>query len=174
MTRYRIVPDRSRVWIDARSNVHPIHSSTEGIEGFVELELDPGGRVDTSAPVGGELSLPVDRLRAGNRMEDRELQKRIDSRRYPRIEGVLDRIEPNSDPGHYQVRGDVTFRGVTRPYQDGMAIHVDGDGMLALDGSARFDIREHGMDPPRILMLKVDPIVEVRVEIRAVEEEAHA
>ena len=42
MARYIISPDRSRVWIEARSNVHPIHSSTNGLEGYVELTLDPG------------------------------------------------------------------------------------------------------------------------------------
>ena len=30
-------------------------------------------------------------------MEDRELQKRIDARRFPTIEGVLDKIAPSDD-----------------------------------------------------------------------------
>ena len=46
MTRYDIVPERSEVWIEATSNVHPIHSRTDGLEGFVDLELGDGGRVD--------------------------------------------------------------------------------------------------------------------------------
>ena len=41
------------------------------------------------------LSLSVDKLSSGKRMEDRELHKRIDSRRYPTIEGVLKQIEPD-------------------------------------------------------------------------------
>ena len=70
MARYRIVPERSRVWIDARSNVHPIHSATDGLEGHLDLELGPDGTVDLSTPPSGRLSLPVSRLSSGNRMED--------------------------------------------------------------------------------------------------------
>ncbi len=62
------------MWIDARSNVHPIHSTTDGLEGYVDLELAAEGGVDLSATPTGKLSLSVDRLSSGNRMEDRELQ----------------------------------------------------------------------------------------------------
>ena len=31
MARYRILSSRSRVWIEARSNVHPIHTEAEGL-----------------------------------------------------------------------------------------------------------------------------------------------
>ena len=98
MTRYSIVPDRSQVWIDARSNVHPIHSSTSGLEGYVELDLEPSGTVDPAGTPAGRLSLPVDRLKSGNRMEDRELQKRIDARKFPRIEGQLGTDRRRMDP----------------------------------------------------------------------------
>ena len=99
MARYKIVPERSRVWIDARSNVHPIHSSTEGLVGYVELELGSDGEVDVSQQLGGKLSLPVSKLSSGNRMEDRELQKRIESRRYPTIDGVLKSMERSGENG---------------------------------------------------------------------------
>ena len=53
MTRYSIVPDRSQVWIDARTNVHPIHSSTSGLEGYVELDLEPSGTIDPAGTPDG-------------------------------------------------------------------------------------------------------------------------
>src|SRR5580658_8152344 len=118
MARYAIVPERSQVWIDARSNVHPIHSATSGLEGFVELALGSDGAVDLSTPPSGHLTLAVDRLKSGNRMEDRELQKRIDAQRYPRIEGELGRVSANGSADSYQVDGDITFRGVSRHYED--------------------------------------------------------
>jgi hypothetical protein len=43
---------------------------------------------------------------------------------------------------------------------------VDND-TLALVGQSRFDIRDFGMEPPRFLMLKVDPRVDVAVDIIA-------
>jgi len=170
VTRYQISPDRSHVWIDARSNVHPIHSTTDGLEGYVDLELSADGGVDLGAPSAGKLSLSVDRLSSGNRMEDRELQKRIDARRFPTIEGVLGKIEASGDNGNYKVSGDVTFRGVSCHHEDLMQISTVDDQTVQLAGQSHFDIREFGMEPPRMLMLKVEPEVDIRVEIFAVKE----
>ncbi|MEA2502342.1 MAG: YceI-like domain, partial [Actinomycetota bacterium] len=78
--------------------------------------------------------------------------------------------ERSGRDGGYQVSGEVTFRGVARHHQDHMTIHAVDDKTIELAGKSRFDIREFGMEPPRILMLKVDPEVEVRVEIIAVKE----
>ncbi len=170
MARYVIAPDRSHVWIDARSNVHPIHSSTNGLEGYVELALGPEGTVDLTLQPAGKLSLSVDKLSSGKRMEDRELHKRIDSRRYPTIEGVLTQLEPDGGDFSYRVKGDVTFRGVSLPHQDIMVIRPVDEHTISLEGSSRFDIREFGMQPPKVLMLKVEPEVDIRVEIFAVKE----
>ena len=51
-----------------------------------------------------------------------------------------------------------------------MTIAQLDDGTLQLDGSSTFDIRDFGMEPPRILMLKVHPEVTVRVAIVATRE----
>ncbi len=170
MARYRIVPERSHVWIDARSSLHPIHSTTDGLEGFVDLEFSSDGVVDLSVTPTAKLSLSVVRLQSGNKLEDRELQKRLDSRRYPTIEGVLSAMEAAGDDGIYTVTGDVTLRGVSRRHDDVMEIHAIDDTTVSLTGSSRFDIRQFGMDPPRILILRVEPEVDVRVEIIATKE----
>jgi polyisoprenoid-binding protein YceI len=171
VTRYSIEPERSTVWIEARSNVHPIQSTTNGLEGFVELQLEPTGDVDlANAPVG-HLSLDVERLKSGNRLEDREMQKRVDAKRYPRIEGVLDSMVGNGQGGSYRVSGDIKFRGVLRHHEDLMDISRVDERTIRLAGASRFDIREFGMEPPKVLMLKVEPEVDVRVEIFAVKDE---
>jgi polyisoprenoid-binding protein YceI len=170
VARYRIDPERSTVSIDARSSLHPIHSTTNGLEGYVDLELEPDGTVDLTAKPAGQLSLPVSRLSSGNRMEDRELQKRIDARRYPTISGVLQQMEGAGGNGSYRVSGEVTFRGVSRPHEDEMTIHAVDDHTIELAGTSRFDVREFGMAPPRILMLKVEPDVDIRVDIVAIKE----
>jgi polyisoprenoid-binding protein YceI len=170
MTRYVISPERSHMWIDARSNVHPIHSGTDGVEGYVELELASDGGLDVAVSPTGELSLSVDRLSSGNRLEDRELHKRIDSRRYPTILGVLKKMEPSGVEGSYRVSGDITFRGVSRQHEDLTSVSsVDGQ-TIELEGKSRFDIREFGMEPPRLLMARVEPEVEVRIHIVAVKQ----
>jgi hypothetical protein len=173
VARYRIVPERSRVWIDARSSLHPIHSTSDGLEGYVELGLGADGAVDLTEQPAGNLSLAVSLLSSGNRMEDREMHRRIDVRRYPTIQGVLREIQPMDGDGRYQVSGEVTFRGVSRSHQDQMTIHQVDEAdpeTVHLTGASRFDIRDYGMEPPRILMLRVEPEVDVRVDVFAVKE----
>jgi polyisoprenoid-binding protein YceI len=167
VARYQIIPERSRVWIDARSSVHPIQSTTDGLEGFVDVETRAEDGLDLSVEPAGKLSFRVDRLSSGNRLEDRELQRRIDARRFPTIDGVLTRIERAGDDSGYHVTGDLAFRGVVRRCDDEMTISVVDDRTLRLEGRSTFDIRDFGMDPPRILMLRVHPEVAVRVEIVA-------
>jgi polyisoprenoid-binding protein YceI len=170
VARYRIVPERSTVTINARSNVHPIHSSTDGLEGYVELELRPNGSVDLAARPTAELSFPVRRLSSGNSFQDREMQKRVDARRYPTIAGMLQEMEQAGTDSSYRVSGEITFRGVSRRHTDQMTIRRVDDETITLVGTSRFDIRDFGMQPPRILLLKVDPEVEVGVDIVAVKE----
>lgn len=169
MTRYNIVPEKSRVWIEASSNVHPIHSSTDGLVGYVELELGVDGEVDVGQQLAGRLSFPVSRLSSGNWMEDRELQKRIESRRYPTIDGVLKGMERATN-GCYRVTGDVNFRGVVRSHQGEMTVSALDGQTIQLAGKSQFDVREFGMDPPRVLLLKVSPQVDIRVEIIALKD----
>jgi polyisoprenoid-binding protein YceI len=168
VARYTIVPEQSRVWIDARSSVHPIHSTTDGLEGFIDLDAD-GNAVLGPNPTG-QLSLPVNRLSSGRRLEDRELQKRIDARRYPTIKGVVTGVDPVGDDGRFRVHGDLAFRGVTRSVADDMTLTVVDEHTIRLVGESSFDIRDFGMEPPRILMLRVEPDVKVRVEIVAEKE----
>jgi hypothetical protein len=59
---------------------------------------------------------------------------------------------------------------VSRHHEDLMRISVVDDQTIQLGGASRFDIREFGMEPPRMLMLKVEPEVDIRVEIIAVRE----
>jgi polyisoprenoid-binding protein YceI len=162
------IPRYRRLWIDARSSVHAIHSTAEGLDGFVDLDAD-GDAVVGSYPTA-QLSFPVSRLSSGNRLEDRELQKRIDARRYPIIRGVLTGVVPVADEGRFLVRGDLSFRGVTRSAEDYMTLSTVDRRTIRLAGESSFDVRDFGMEPPRILMLRVEPDVKVRVEIVAAAE----
>ncbi|HXX89512.1 MAG TPA: YceI family protein [Acidimicrobiales bacterium] len=166
MARYVIVPDRSTVWIDAKSSLHPIHSEVRGLLGFVDVEVDGSGALDLSKTPSGHLELAVDQLSSGNPLYDREMKRRIESRRYPTIVGDLSEMSADGEAGSYVVRGDVTFKGVTQVCQDTMTIAAKED-LLVLEGAHTFDVRDFGMEPPRIMMLKVHPEVDVRVEITA-------
>lgn len=168
MARYRIVPERSWVEIRARSNVHPIETRTVGLEGFLELVFLNDGRVDLTSPPSGALSLRVEKLSSGNPLQDRELRRRIDARRYPTIDGELVDMRATSTQGRYAVSGDVTFRGVTRTVEDEMTfVHVGENGDLELEGETTFDVRDFGMNPPKILLFRVEPDVRVKAHVVA-------
>jgi polyisoprenoid-binding protein YceI len=170
VARYRIDPARSRVAIDATSSLHPIHSETDGLEGWIELDVDGGGLINPGMAPRAHLELPVEKLRSGNAMEDRELRRRVDARRFPTISGDLTAMEAIDGDGRYRVRGDVTFKGVTRSTEDDMTVWHDSGDTLRFHGSSVFDIRHFGMEPPRILLLKVAPEVRVTVDIVAQKE----
>jgi len=169
VARYRIIPERSWVEIRARSNVHPIETRTVGLTGFVELVLSSNGRIDLTSPLSGTVSLRVENLSSGNPLQDRELRRRIDARRHPTIDGVLVGMRETPTDDRYGLRGDVTFRGVTRTVEDEMTVTSAGNAdELQLEGEAMFDIRDFGMDPPKILLFRVEPEVRVKAHIVAV------
>lgn len=157
--------------IDATSSVHPIKTRTQGLEGHLELEIDADGRIDLSAGVSGALSLATDRLRSGNPLEDRELRRRIDARRFPTIDGRVIELHATGNAGRYRVRGDVTFRGQTRSHEDEITFTPTDDGALRIEGRSTFDVRDFGMEPPRILMLRVHPEVHVAIDAIAERED---
>jgi hypothetical protein len=163
--RFHFDATRSCVWVDARSNLHPIRTETRGLEGWVEVALFPDGGLDLSIPVTGELALSVDRLTSGNQLYDRELRRRMDARHYPTIDGRITSFRPTEVAGSYLVGGDLSFHGHTRNFEHDMTIAVSGGSRIELQGDYVFDIREFGMKPPSMLMLKVYPEVAVRVAL---------
>jgi YceI-like domain len=167
VSRYRIDPDVSKVWIDARSSLHPIHSEATGVEGWFEADLLGGGRINPQVPPTAHLELPVETLSSGNPLYDREMRRRADARRYPTITGELATMTAGDTDGRYQVTGTVTFRGQTNTYTDDMDVSIPDEGVVRLEGSHVFDIRDFGMDPPKILTLRVFPEVTVKVSLHA-------
>ncbi len=51
-----------------------------------------------------------------------------------------------------------------------MTLAVQDDKTIRLEGESTFDVRDFGMDPPKMFMLKVEPEVRVRVVIVAEQE----
>lgn len=154
--------------VEASSSVHPIHSRAAGLTGWVELPVSGEGPVVVGAGAGvaAVLSFPVDRLRSANPLESAELQRRIDARRFPTIDGVLTELRRADVAGAFEASGDITFRGVTRRCDGDLTLTL-ADGSLLATGSSTFDVRAFGMEPPRILMLRVHPLVRVRIDVVA-------
>jgi polyisoprenoid-binding protein YceI len=164
MTRYTLDSVRSCIWVSARSSLHPINTETRGLTGWFEAATREDGSLDPDRPVSGELTLAVEKLTSGNQLYDRELRRRIDARRHPTIGGALTRISSADAHPQYIVTGDISFHGKTLTFEHEMDVEF-GPGTVLLSGEDTFDIRQFGMKPPSMLMVRVYPEVHVRVEL---------
>ena len=165
LTRYSFDSVRSCIWVSGRSSLHPINTETRGITGWFEAATAGDGSLDLDQPVSGELELAVERLTSGNQLYDRELRRRIDARRYPTIAGRVTGVVVDGSHPDYLVTGEISFHGTTRTFSHAMRIEAHGDG-ISLTGDDVFDIREFGMKPPSMLMVRVYPEISVRVELQ--------
>ena len=162
--RYNFDSARSCVWVSGRSSLHPINTETRGISGWFEAAAHEDGRLDLDAPIKGELRVAVEKLTSGNSLYDHELRRRIDARRHPTIEGRVARIIADGAHPGYSVTGDIVFHGKTRTFEHTMEIQI-GEDEVSLTGDYVFDIREFGMRPPSMLMIRVYPEIAVKVEL---------
>ena len=164
MAEYRILGEPSDVLISAISSLHPINGAATDISGALDVEIADG---QVREFLNGRIAVPIEHLRSGNAVYDTELRRRVDSRRYPLIVGEVRNASMIDTDGLFDVEGDVTFHGVTRLVSGTLTVHVDDDGRLVLEGERVFDVREFGIKPPRMLMLRVHPEVTVRIKLVA-------
>lgn len=166
MARYSIDPEGSQVWVDGSSSVHPVRATATGLTGWVEVDLSDDGSLAEGAGFDGEVRIEVERLRSGNPLGDRETRRRVDAKRFPEIVGrVLGAERVAGD--RLAVQGEIDFRGETCRVEGELSATVGEEG-LVLEGSQRFDVRDWGLEPPRVAMLRVHPDVEVRIRVVAV------
>lgn len=165
MTRFEIVPDRSTVWIEAESSLHPVHGESTGLQGHIEATLQDG-KLDTSRDPVFRISLPIEELKSGNRLQDREMARRVEAKKHPTIDGgSTDAKHVEAD--RYLVRGNLTFHGVTREVEGEVRITHPDATTIVIEGEQVFDIRDFDVKPPKILTLKVHPEVNVRIKVIA-------
>jgi hypothetical protein len=149
-----------------RSSVHDLHAETRSLAGTVEGELDDSGIPRFEAAHGARLQVPVGSMRSGNRLQDMEMQRRLDSRKYPYIEVVVDRAWKLDGGDGYRAAFRVTAHGRTQTSEANFRMRLEGRRLI-VEGEHGFDVRDFDVSPPRILTLKVDPAVTVRARIVA-------
>ena len=166
MATYLVLPRESPVTIDAQSSMHPVRATSLALTGSVELELGDDGRPDLGRPYRAELRLALESIRSGNRLQDREMHRRLHSRHHPDIVVHVTEITWSGDDQEYLAAARLTVRGITREVDARIRLAIDGDRLI-VDGEKVIDMRWFGIDPPRLLVLKVQPEVVVRVRVTA-------
>jgi hypothetical protein len=170
MRSFRVVAGRSQVDTETSSSLHPIHATASELRGAVEADFGPDGVPNFDHPHTAYLDIPIEALRTGNRLQDMEMQRRMDSRANPVIRVTLLRAWRVDGDGRCRASFEVSAHGRSRPYEDDFTLRIDGE-RLFVEGRHKFDMRDFGVDPPRFLSMKVDPEVTVRLRVEA--EEVH-
>jgi len=170
VTRYRVVPGSSSIDTEVRSSVHPIHGRATDVSGVVEAAFDGDGKPLLDQRHGGWVEIPVEAIRSGNRLTDLEMQRRAEVSRYPTIRFEVTRAWPVNGTDRYRAAVSVTAHGRTQAFEEDFRLQRNG-GRVVLDGQHTFDMRDFGVNPPRILTLRVEPQVKVSVRLVAEEED---
>jgi PadR family transcriptional regulator PadR len=164
--RFALDPERSAVIIEARSTVGPISFGTIGVEGSLYAVLEDGV-VSTEVPPTGWLTIDVSGLSSGNKLYDAELQRRIDTRRFPTATVELRQCSRSIPGPRYQLRGELTFHGITREAEGTVTVEAQTGDRLVISGEQVFDIRDFEVPSPTMLMLRIFPDVRVRLQAEA-------
>ncbi len=151
MTRFRVVPEQSQIWIEARSDLHPIRGERLRLEGQAEVELQDDGRPDLRVPPTGRVELPVERLSSGKALQDQEMWRRIEAKKFPTITVELRQVTARSEPNRFVLRSDLTFHGVARRIPVEVTATLDAERVLHVDGEFTLDVRAFALIPPRVL-----------------------
>jgi polyisoprenoid-binding protein YceI len=154
------------VAVAATSTIHPVHISAHGLTGSLEGQLDGAGRVQLDKPHHAWLSIPVEELRSGNPLQDMEMDRRMDAARFPTIDCEVDRLTDNGTGG-YRASARLMVHGQTRQVEAEITLRVTSQDHVVIEIEHMFDMRDFGISPPRLLVLKVDPVVRVGVRIEA-------
>ncbi len=164
--RYSVSSSESWLTFETRSTLHGVHGKASDLSGSVEAAWGRGGNIAAEPAPKIHLEFPVEQLRSGNSVQDREMWKVIDSKRFPRIAADLRWLQQGPSLGRYAAGGDITMSGRSRGYEGECAISGDGD-FITIEGDLNVDIREFGLTPPKLLIIKVDPIVKVHLHFVA-------
>jgi polyisoprenoid-binding protein YceI len=159
-----VVASTSTLAFDATSTLHAIHGTASQLSGFVAATVEDGNLVLDPQPAM-HVEFPVERLTSGNGLQDKETWKLLDSKRSPTISADLRELTAASGNA-YHATGDITMAGRKKAYEGDLTMKVDKD-KLVVDGSLVVDIRDFGLQPPRLLMVTVQPQVTVRLHLIA-------
>ena len=151
IARYAVASN-STLEFEARSSLHPVHGSASGLSGYVDAEFD-GAVLAADPPPRMHVDFPVEHLL-------------IDSRRFPSVVAELRGAEPDTVSVRNEASGDITLAGRQRHYKGVLTVERAGE-RLQVGGELRVDIRDFGLQPPRFLMFKVEPEVNVRLRLTA-------
>lgn len=115
-----------------------------------------------------QVELDSERITTGKSLYDRELERRLEMRRYATIDRDLREVRSLAGGGgRCRLRGILSLHGEDRAIESDVSVRVPGDSRLEVEGEKVIDMRDFELDPPRLLMLRVYPALKLRGRIVA-------
>jgi polyisoprenoid-binding protein YceI len=163
VSRFVVTANASQLRALARSTVHPFNYQAP-VTGSVDANVRDG-RFDVAAPITASFEVDLDDLQGDDPRADREMRRRLDVQRYPRAKASVHEVTWG-DGDSYRLRGELSLHGKTRPLEGSATVTLVGDQLRAI-GSLTIDIRDFGIKPPSLLVLRVHPEVEIAIDLIA-------
>jgi polyisoprenoid-binding protein YceI len=160
-----VASSSSSLSFDGKSTLHAVHGTASQLTGSITAAIEDGALALEPSPEM-HVEFPVERLSSGNGLQDKETWKLLDSKRNPKIAADLRHLTSTGN-GAYRATGDITMSGRKKTYEGDLTIKATSD-RIAVDGALIIDIRDFGLQPPRLLMVSVEPQVTVKLHLVAV------
>ncbi len=150
---WRVVPEESYLRFSGSTSLQDFHGSATVVGGVLDTDPDhPGGYIEADATT----------MDTGASRRDRRMHAEVmRSKNFPTVRFDLRAVDPT--PDGMIARGTWTMRGIARE----LAIPVRvarGDTVHAI-ASFILDIRRWDIDPPRVMVVAVDPDVRVEIDL---------
>ena len=159
MSRFEPIDGRSELALAGESSIHPLLTKTNSLNGYFEATLGEDGQIDLSAPVSGQIEVPVDSMKSNNALIDREMRNRLNMRRFPKVRAELVSIPRQYGVGRYHAVGDLSFHGVTHRLEGELIVQQVNTQTIEIKGEIHIDVRDFNLNPPKLLMFRVYPNV---------------
>jgi polyisoprenoid-binding protein YceI len=164
--RFEVSSADSSLSFYAASPMQSAYGKTTDLRGFFEIAWNPDGTVAAQPAASMHVEFEVESLRTGNELQDREMWKLIDSKRFPKVAGDLRMLSSGTVRGRYSAAGQITLAGLARRYEGEFRLDRDGR-RVSLDGELKIDVRDFGLKPMKLLVLGVAPLVRVHLRLVA-------
>lgn len=149
------------------------YSTDSGLAEF-ESSVPLHSFVGTSNVLVGRIALPdstvdfyldLETLDTGNGKRDKDMKKTLDTDEHPFAEFFGKLTSPFDPAGGTQsamVAGEFKLHGVTRPFELSGTLTPTAGG-LQLDAAWELSLEDYEIVPPKLLIIKVDPIQKIRI-----------
>ena len=155
-------PAETRVSFAVGSTLHLVEGTARLVEGEVRFDSEGGA-------ASGRIAIDARSAQTGNSRRARTLHADVlESERFALIVFVPERVEVlrvSGSEAEVRVAGRLDLHGNVRPIAISAQLRADG-GRLAVDARFALPYLEWGVGDPDTFLLKVDDVVNIRVEAK--------